>query len=152
MHKIVEVALKEVGYTENPANSNLNKFGKWIGMDGCAWCCAFVSWCYDQAGFNLGNIGLLKGFIGCQYAFAHWSKKKEFTLKPISGDIVLFDWNKDQRYDHTGIFIRDLGNGFFESVEGNTSASNQSNGGEVQVRTRRYDQAIFIHPKVLDKK
>ncbi len=50
-HKIVEIAIKEVGYTEYPANSNKTKYGKWIGWDGVPWCAAFVSWCYAQAGY-----------------------------------------------------------------------------------------------------
>ena len=149
--KIVDIARKEIGYKEFPANSNKTKYGRWFGFDGVAWCAMFVSWCYDKAGFPLGNIGFLKGFAGCQTGFAHFRKTKEISYSPDPGDIVLFDWNGDGRYDHTGIFVKDLGKGFFQSIEGNTSASNQSNGGEVQLRKRSYDCAIFVHPKVLDK-
>jgi len=152
MNKILEVASKEVGQVEVPTNSNKTKYGKWFGFDGVAWCGMFVSWVYFMAGKQLPKIGFSKGFAGCQTAVAYFKKNNQITTKPIPGDIVFFDWNKDGRYDHTGIFIRDLGNGSFESVEGNTSATNQSNGGEVQIRTRRYDQAIFVHPKVLDRK
>lgn len=151
-HKIVDIALKEVGYTEMPPNSNMTKYGEWIGWNGVAWCAAFVSWCYAQAGVPLGNIGLLKGFIGCQTGYAHWLKTGEITTTPTKGDIVLFDWNNDKRFDHTGIFIQDLGSGLFESVEGNTSSTNQSNGGRVEHRfNRKYSQSIFIHPRVLDE-
>jgi cell wall-associated NlpC family hydrolase len=150
--KIVDIARKELGYKEFPANSNKTKYGKWFGLDGVAWCAIFVSWCYDKAGYPLGNIGFPKGFAGCQTGFAHWSKTKEITKDPQPGDIVLFDWNKDGRYDHAGIFIKDLGNGYFQTIEGNTSATNQSNGGEVQERKRKYDCAIFIHPKILNIK
>ena len=151
-HKIIEIARKEIGYKEFPANSNLTKYGEWLGFDGVPWCAMFVSWCYHLGGFPLGNIGFKKGFAGCQTGYAYWKKNGEITTKPQPADIVLFDWNKDLRYDHTGIFVRDLGNGFFESIEGNTSGTNQSNGGEVQLRTRKYSDAIFVHSKVLDKK
>jgi len=148
--KIIDIAYKEVGYTEFPANSNKTKYGEWFGFDGVAWCAMFVSWCYHHAGFPLGNIGFLKGFAGCQTGYVHWLKTGEITTDPRKGDIFLADWNGDKRYDHTGIFMHDLGDGMFESIEGNTSATNQSNGGQVQVRTRKYSQCIFIHPRILD--
>ena len=31
---IVETAIAEVGYTENPPNSNRTKYGEWFGFDG----------------------------------------------------------------------------------------------------------------------
>ena len=149
--KIIDIALKEVGYSEYPAGTNKTKYGKWFGFDGVAWCAMFVSWCYDKSGFPLGNIGFTKGFAGCQTGFAHWKSKGEITAKPQLGDIVLFDWNGDGRYDHTGLFVKDLGNGLFESIEGNTSLTNQSNGGQVMLRQRKYSQSVFVHPKVLGK-
>lgn len=150
--KVIEIAAKEIGYTEVPAGTNKTKFGKWFGLDGVAWCGIFVSYCYDKAGYPLGNIGFSKGFAGCQTAFAYFKKTKEITTTPNPGDIVLFDWNSDGRYDHTGIFVRDIDGKSFLTVEGNTSLTNQSNGGQVMERTRMYKHAIFVHPKVLDKK
>lgn len=152
MNKITEIARAEVGYVESPPNSNKTKYGKWFGFDGVAWCGMFVSYCYHHAGFPLGNIGFSKGFAGCQTAYAYFLKTKEITMTPKEGDIVLFDWNGDKRFDHTGIFICDNGNGTFNSIEGNTSATNQSNGGQVQLRNRPFNMnTIFVHPKVLGK-
>lgn len=154
--KVVDIAFKEVGTKESPANSNLTKYSKWFGLDGVPWCGMFCSWVYDQAGIKLGNIGFPKGFAGCQTAVAHYKKTKEVTKTPKVGDLVFFDWNGDGRYDHVGIF-----NGWkykdpsgagtkFYSIEGNTSATNQSNGGEVQSRVRNNVNVLFVHPKVLD--
>lgn len=148
---IANLAAMEIGYCEFPVNTNKTKYGKWFGLDGVAWCGIFVSWVYDKAACNLGNIGFTKGFAGCQTAFAHFKKTNEITKTPVEGDIVLFDWNKDGRYDHTGIFIRHIDDETFESIEGNTSLKNQSNGGQVMKRKRKYSQAIFVHPKILDK-
>ena len=148
--KVVSIAEKEIGVEESPKNSNKTKYGKWFGWDGVAWCGMFVSWCYSNAGYSLGNIGYLKGFAGCQTAFAHFTKTKEITNKPVSGDIVLFDWNGDKRYDHTGIFVKWLDNEKFECIEGNTAVGNDSNGGKVMLRIRNKKFAIFVHPKVLD--
>lgn len=147
MSKIVEVALKEVGYSERPANTNKTKYGKWFGLDAVPWCGMFVSWCYAMAGDPLGNIGFLKGFAGCQTAVAYFRKNKKIIRNPQPGDIVFFDWNLDGRYDHTGIFVRKISDTHFETVEGNTSLTNNSNGGSVMVRTRRFNKTVlFVHP------
>lgn len=153
MQKIVEIAYAEIGNEEVPKNSNVTKYGKWFGIQGVAWCGMFVSWCYNKAGFNLGKIGFTKGFAGCQTAYNHFKRTGEIVMKPQPGDIVLFDWNNDKRYDHTGIFVKDNeDNKTFTSIEGNTAIGNDSNGGEVMERKRSYNNAIFIHPKILDLK
>ncbi len=146
MSKVIEIAEKEIGYTELPANSNKTKYGKWFGFDGVAWCGMFVSWCYDKAGFPLGNIGFKNGFAGCQTAVAYYTKKGKLTKTPTDGDIVFFDWNGDGRYDHTGLFVKDIDGIYFETIEGNTSLTNQSNGGQVMKRKRKYSGVLFVHP------
>ena len=154
MKKIIEIATAEIGYTETPANSNKTKFGEWFGYDGVPWCGMFVSWVYAQAGYPLGNIGFLKGFAGCQTAVAHFKKTGEITENPVPGDIVFFDWNKDGRYDHTGILVEITNNGSIRTIEGNTSFTNQSNGGQVMKRSRMLNEVdmLFVHSKVLDEK
>lgn len=145
--KVTEIASKEIGNIESPANSNKTKYGKWFGFDGVAWCGMFVSWCFAQAGKPLGNIGFSKGFAGCQTAVAYFTKKGKITTTPVEGDIVFFDWNKDGRYDHTGIFVKWLTETTFETIEGNTAVGNNSNGGKVMRRTDRNKKfAIFVHP------
>lgn len=145
MEKIVEIARAEIGQGETPLNSNKSKYGKWFGFDGVAWCGMFVSWVYFHAGKPLGNIGFTKGFAGCQTAVAHFKAKGWVAKTPVAGDIVFFDWNGDGRYDHTGIFVEKVGKHHFESIEGNTSLTNQSNGGQVMLRMRKYDNVIFVH-------
>jgi len=147
MSKIIEIASKEVGQGEVPLNSNKTKYGKWFGFDGVAWCGMFVSWCYAQAGFPLGNIGFSKGFAGCQTAVAYYKKNKKITAFPESGDIVFFDWNADGRYDHTGLFVKWIEpNKTFETIEGNTAVGNDSNGGTVMRRNRKNVNVIFVNP------
>lgn len=153
--KIVEIAAGEIGEKESPANTNRNKYGKWFGWDGVPWCAIFVSWCYDKAGFPLKGLGFAKGMAGCQTAVSTFRKRKEITKKPVMGDIVFFDWNADARYDHVGVFVKWLVEGkTFETIEGNTSFVNQSNGGMVMRRKRIFHrtQTVFVHPEILDKK
>ena len=141
--EVLSIATKEIGYIEDEGNHT--KYGEWFGFDGVAWCGMFVSWVYSMAHFPLGNIGFTKGFAGCQTAVAYFKKHNKITQTPMPGDIVFFDWNGDGRYDHTGIFTNSINNEFFETIEGNTSTKNNSNGGCVMVRRRNYKHAIFVH-------
>lgn len=140
---IVTIARAEIGQKEKPINSNKSKYGSWFGFDGQPWCAMFVSWCYFHAGLSLPNIGFKKGFAGCQTAFHYFREKGLLVADPQPGDIVLFDWNADKRYDHTGIFVKKLDETTFLTIEGNTSVGNDSNGGQVMERKRKYSQAVF---------
>jgi len=145
MNKIIEIAREQVGYSEFPFGTNKTKYGKWFGLDGVPWCGIFVSWVYHHAGKPLGNIGFTKGFAGCQTAGQYFFKHKMVTDSPVVGDIVLFDWQGDGRFDHTGIFEKWIDDDTFQTIEGNTSVKNQSNGGSVMVRKRNKRDAIFVH-------
>lgn len=148
--RIIAIAAKEVGYTENPANSNRTKYGEWFGFDGVPWCGIFVSWCYDQAEVPLPRIGFSKpGFAGCQTAVAYFKSHGLVVDKPLRGDIVFFDWNADGRYDHVGIYAGPFTKERFKTYEGNTSLANQSNGGKVMVRNRPYGGSLFVRPESL---
>lgn len=148
MSKIIEVAKKYIGVTENPENSNKTIFGKWAKFDGVAWCGLFVSKCYEEAGYPLPKIGFrFNGFAGCQTAAAYFVKNGWVIDAPEEGDIVLYDWNGDGRYDHTGIFVGWVDDTTFEAIEGNTSLTNQSNGGSVMLRRRKNKGVIFARPQ-----
>lgn len=147
MSKVVEIATREIGQGETPINSNKTKYGKWFGLDGVAWCGMFVSWCYAQVGAPLPKIGFSKGYAGCQTAVAFFRKNNRVTTNPVAGNIVFFDWNGDGRFDHTGIFVRWIEVGkTFESIEGNTAVGNDSNGGNVMLRTRKNINVLFVDP------
>jgi cell wall-associated NlpC family hydrolase len=147
MSKVVEIASTQIGQGEKPLNTNKTKYGKWFGYDGVAWCGIFVSWCYSLAGAQLPKIGFSKGYAGCQTAVAYFRKNNRVTTNPMAGNIVFFDWNGDGRFDHTGIFVRWIEVGkTFESIEGNTAIGNDSNGGEVMLRSRKNINVLFVDP------
>jgi len=155
MSKIVEIASAYLGTKESPKGSNKTKFGKWFGLDGSPWCGMFASLVYNEAGYPLGTIDFKKGYASCQFALNHFKKQGEVIPKEKvqPGNLVIFDWDGNNQADHTGIFVRDLGNGSFETIEGNTAYGNDSNGGEVMLRTRKYvsgkSKIYFIAPKVV---
>lgn len=156
VNKLLKIAAAEIGTVEHPAGTNKVKYNHWLyGRDvydgdrpgtKYPWCGAFVSWVFYIAGYPLGRIDYLNGFAGCPYAVTNVHKWGKIVTDPQPGDVVFYDWNGDKRYDHTGIFEKDLGNGKFSAIEGNTAVGNDSNGGAVMRRDRSYNVAIFVRP------
>lgn len=145
--KIIQIAEQELGITEMPANSNLNKYGKWFGLDAQPWCAIFISWCYAYAGHPMQGLGFSKGFASVPLALQKWPK----TTDPKEADLVVFDWNKDKSPDHVALFVRWINRnaGTFETIEGNTSPTNNSNGGAVMKRQRNMDFVeAFLQPLI----
>lgn len=66
-----------------------------------------------------------------------WARRK-------NGDIVLFDFNHNGTSDHIGVIVAVNKNGSIDTIEGNTSAGSNTNGGQVQKRTRYKSQVNFI--------
>jgi hypothetical protein len=140
-------ALRHLGVTERPANSNRTPFGQWFGVDGVMWCNIFVSYCFAVgadyticAGFQ--GAGVYPN--GCTYvptteAWLRASGQWLGRTSPLPGDIAIFNWDGGVP-DHIGIVERDLGGGRFACIEGNTAVGNDSNGGAVMRRTRRVSQ------------
>jgi hypothetical protein len=147
MNKIVEIARAEIGTKEVPPNSNETKYGKWFGMQHQPWCAIFVSWCYAMANKPITWGGYSHGYAGCQTAYNYFVKNGLLVNDPMPGDIVLYDWNGDKRFDHTGIFVEWVSKDKFKSIEGNTSLANDSNGGEVMERVRNKSVAVFARLK-----
>ncbi len=165
-NKVLSTAIGEIGVVESPSGSNCVKYNTWIYgkevRDGFnikgevdknaryPWCGAFVSWNFDKNGATIKKAGLLKGFVGCPYAINHIKDWGVIVSKGQPGDIVFFDWNHDGKWDHTGIFEKDNGDGkTFTSIEGNTAHGDDSNGGKVMRRDdRKYTQAIFVRPNI----
>jgi len=148
--KILQVAIGELGVTEYPMGSNLQKYGEWYGLNGYPWCAMFVSWIFYHAGFLLGFINDQNGYRDCQAALNHFRKLNLIVTDPLPGDLVFHDWNKDHHIDHTSIFMqkRISDPKTFLTIEGNTSFDNNSNGGEVMIRMRKFNQAIFVRPTI----
>lgn len=140
--KIISLCQSQVGYKEDPPNSNKTKYGEWYGWNGVAWCGIFVSWVYDQCGIKWPKkIETPKGFAWVPALYMRAKQNDWITLEPKRGDIVLFDWDGNKQADHVGIFLEWTEKGkTFKSYEGNTSPNNQSNGGIVMLRDRKVSQ------------
>lgn len=133
-------ASKYIGVSEQPAGSNKVMFSEWYGMTG-PWCAMFVTYCFVRA--------KSKSFVkGSKYAYCPYvlndAKASRNGLRIVpktdvrSGDIVLFDWNRDGTADHIGIVDKPpvKKNARFSTIEGNTSGTNPSDGGMVAKMSR----------------
>ena len=161
---IINVATKEIGVSEYPPGSNSVKYNDWLyGADYAAkllpsqkeWCCAFYSYVRHEAGASIGKGDFLKGFASVPFFYQHF--KANITTNPQPGDAVIYDWEMgkpghvctDWTPRHIGMFVEwiDKKAGTFYTIEGNTSTTNQSNGGMVMKRQRNlaFVQA-FINP------
>lgn len=155
MHKIVEIALAEVGYQDGPNRDS--KYGVWFGLNHVYDCGEFVSWAYFHAGYPLGRMDFMKGFASVPFALKHFTATNEITKFPQEGDIVIFTWNgKDAQ--HVGIFVKDNGDGTITTLEGDTTNPNfkinggEGSGGWVQQKIRNKNLVLaYVHPKVLDQ-
>lgn len=132
---IIQTARREIGITEYPTNSNNVKYNTWYyghAVSGSAypWCMVFVQYVYDKSGYTLpyktASCSLLLNWYKCH-------KPDRIVKTPVPGCIAIYN------FGHTGIVVKDNGNGTITAIEGNTSASSsgsQSNGGGVFEKVR----------------
>lgn len=142
--QILNIAAQQVGYTENPPNSNKTKYGAWYGLDGQPWCMMFVQWCFAQAGEPLPYKT-----ASCS-ALERWYRQNRpdaVHTQPQPGDIVIYD------FGHTGI-VESAQNATITAIEGNTSPGvngSQNNGGGVYRRVRSISTVTaFIRPDYIE--
>ena len=109
------------------------------------WCMCFVSMCFDMAG-EAAAIG------GLSYnTDVTKSRMNKVDIEDAQrGDVVLFDWDSDGRTDHVGIVEANLGGGWLQTIEGNTSSSvsrSQSGGNGGYLRQPYYEIDSVIRPE-----
>ena len=149
-------ATRYIGVREHPSGSNhgpqIDTWGyRCIGVrGGFPWCASFV-WCMlDDVGKKLRGIvnpALVESWV-------KWgNENRHVVARPLAGDVVCFDWDENGWRDHIGfvekvLALRWKGKvfvGWLRTVEGNTSARSDSNGGEVQRRWRWVNgKQVFI--------
>jgi hypothetical protein len=146
----LDKAITQIGTKESPSNSNMTKYGEWYGGNGQPWCGYFVSWC-DQTGWSPTasfDPGRAYAYVPYIVSDAQLGKNGlSITSKPKAGDLVCFDWDFEGVFDHVGIFEEGSPSSF-RTIEGNTSPSDNSNGGEVMRRSRSTSEAAIVFVRV----
>lgn len=141
-------AEKYIGVTESPAGSNMNQFGAWYGngFNGSPWCAIFVTFCYETC-CKTGSPSFTKGvnYAYVPYMVSDAQNKRNgltVTSSPIAGDAIAYDWDGGD-YDHVELF--ESGNSSsWSAIGGNTSTSDNSNGGQVMRRARKRSEAAKV--------
>ena len=152
LSKVIEVARGELGQTENPAGSNMTKYGFWYGVDGVPWCVIFLCWLFNQAGERMAFFG--GGRTASCSTLLRWYREQGLTV-PVedvqTGDIVLMNFHGKSDPEHCGLVVetwhRKTGElTFVDTIEGNTSPSDgsQSNGGMVCLKSRYPSQIVAV--------
>lgn len=148
--EVMKLAKSYVGTKESPAYSNnvifnTHYYGHEVNGSNYAWCVTFVWDIFRMAGASeLFYDG--KKTAWCD-AVRDWAKANNLVVNKTEGkygDLVLFDWNNNYSADHIGFINSKNANGTYQTIEGNTSASNNANGGEVQIRTRKQSEIMMI--------
>lgn len=159
--RLVERAKQFVGVKEHPPGSNRGPYNKklrggidnWCmraaGVLGYPWCAAFVCAMSEDVGYRI-----TEPYRAGVEQLERWAQRVgKIVARPLRGDLVCYDWDRNDWMDHVGIVDRVLALkwrggrfvGFVRTVEGNTSAGNNSNGGQVQIRYRWVnDKTRFI--------
>ena len=150
--KVINRAIAEIGYREDPPNSNFTKFGELYGVVGVPWCVIFLWWCFQEEGESAAFFGGKKT-ASCGQLYS-WHKQNRQTVKPqnvMRGDIVILNFHGTTDTEHCGI-VETVGFDKIVTIEGNTTISNQSedNGGIVARKTRSISQVVgAIRPRYL---
>lgn len=151
-NEIIELAEKQVGIKDNPIGSCNNKFntayyGGKVDNPLLAWCVVFIWWLFKELNASAQFYdGKKTASVPAVYSYYKQKGRLVETAEP--GDLVFYDFNKNGTPDHIGIVVEAKENGSVVAIEGNTSSTNQANGGTVQKKTRTKAQILaFARPE-----
>lgn len=156
--RALEKAKTYVGVKEHPPGSNrgkhIDRWCRWAnGFTGYPWCAAFLCGMVREA------CGLIvpepkRASVGFLEAWAkNVGSLLEPGVRPRRGDWICYRFDSDNWPDHIGVIDKVLhaewdheGNfiGAVRTIEGNTSAGDDANGGQVQLRYRSDVRCRFI--------
>ena len=144
--KVIEVAMKEIGYLEKKTNASLDnktanagsnnytkfardfdqKYPRWYNgrKNGYAWCDMFVDWCFLQAfGYNKALELLCQPEkslgAGCKYSYRYFKNKGQAGRVPSIGAQIFFG-NTEDTINHTGLVYK-IDGAYVYTIEGNKS-------------------------------
>lgn len=136
-------AVKMEGVMEHGGNNRGEMVEKIIhyaqGQVPEAWCVDGMIWCYGHAGSKIVKPGYPRAVRFMKVGGVH------ATASPMQGDLIRFT------FDHTGMFVKDNGDGTITTIEFNTGASgavsDSSTGGDGVYRKVRSKSLVsdYLH-------
>ena len=140
--ELLDIARRQIGTRESPPKSNNVRYNTWyygreVSGSAYPWCAVYVAWVFDQAKVKLpirtascGALMRAAQSAGC------WVTK---GYQP--GDVVIYDFPGGARTDHCGI-VESVDGSYISAIEGNTSSTNNADGGAVERRARKFSQIV----------
>ena len=149
---VIKIAAREIGYREQ--SGNRNKYGKAYGVDGTAWCAQFIWWVLDQAGDLLG----IPKTAWCPTLLADARKRGLIVRDPArgdrsgtprAGDIGLVQRpGQPNGAKHVFFVEKYLGDGWVQTIEGNTNNNGSAQGiGVFRLKRKLTDLIVIYRPK-----
>jgi hypothetical protein len=132
--RLLQVARGEIGVRETGGGSagNRQKYSRDLHLPFTEWCAIFVSWCLWKAGvphrYEATTVTMFA---------RHYRALGRYVATPLPGDLVCFSWGVHP-FDHIGIVAGTPGNGFLETVEGNTNPGDGQDGVYRRTRSTRF--------------
>lgn len=117
--------------------------GKYVSGSVTPWCAGFVSWVFHDAGAKCAGLPAASCTYGI-YPKALAAKAVVPVSKAKPGDVILFNFDRNpDDAEHVGI-IKEVHDGYFRTIEGNTNAQGSSTGGQVAVKYRPKSNTFAI--------
>jgi len=134
---MLRVAEKAIGYieraTNNPVARALSSAISRVLPSFDLWCGRFINWVSSLAGVKIPNV------VGTAAGYSAFRSKKRLYQNPEPGDLVFFDFGRNKNItDHVGLVSKIISKNVIRTIEGNTSGFNQTNGGMVAVKERKF--------------
>jgi hypothetical protein len=159
---VLAEARKHIGYREGRNNSNM--FGEFYGANNTAWCAQFVYYCVRKAGAEKGELIRKSAWCPDFLADARAGRLDQKIIRdpakgdrsgtPEPGDIGLVQRTRSQDSNYVNgakhIFLVEkyLGDGYVQTLEGNTSDTGSATGnGVYRLKRKLTDQIVILRPK-----
>ena len=143
INEAINRAKAELNTTEFPANSNNVKYNTWYYgkmVQGAAypWCAAFISYIFRD------SPSLVKKTASCADMLTWFEVNNRIVKEPQPGDIIFFKFSTNsRRTNHVGLVV-DVTSTVIKTIEGNTSATSNDNGGSVMMRSRKRNSRNIV--------
>lgn len=135
--KLLALARGELGVKESPAGSdnvkyNTAYYGRAVSDGKHPWCCVFLWWLFRQAG--AGELFYGGGKTAYCPTLLNYHRAQSVTdYRP--GDVIFFNFKGKRTAAHVGI-CESWDGKRITTIDGNTGAGNETDGGAVLRRTR----------------
>lgn len=146
MARVIDIiinAKSQLGVKESPPNSNNVKYNTWfygheVSGSQYPWCVVFIQWLFKET-------KLLARTASSTYLYNWFKSQNAIHSTPQPGDIAFFYFSSKKRpgviAEHVGL-VTEVSPTGIKTIEGNTSAVSQDNGGIVQEKNRKFSKTI----------